>query len=167
MHWEADYFWQDTFQEFQWCIECTKCLNLTDTEDGPSLCTDDDPNDPTCFENDQIWIRNCGGPKRGNAVFNVDSYPTYDVLRIKATDLCLTRTTDRYVRLERCIATLDSQKWKKVTLDAPFDLRGIGAKDYRCLTQGHHPKEGEILHMKDCVVAYKHNTSLWDAIAAK
>jgi hypothetical protein len=49
-------------------------------------------------------------------------------------------------------------------LDLPFDLRGLSPNDYRCLTQAHHPKAAEILHMKNCDVAYAHRTALWDAI---
>ena len=135
MHWQRSYFWQETHREFKWCAECTKCSRLTDTDDGDDFCRDKDRNDPKCKDKDQFWIQNCGGARRGNAVFNVLQYANFDMLRIKSTNLCMTRVNERYVRLERCSARNKHQKWEKIRLDKPFDLRDIDPSNHRCLTQ--------------------------------
>jgi len=164
-HWEREYFWQEVYTPFEWCAECTKCNELTDSDEGKG-CRDKDRNKPDCKKHDQLWVQNCndyhGG--KGSAVFNVLQFPEFDMIREKSSRQCLTRVNGRYVRLDDCNENNKDQKWEKIRLDQPFDLRNIDKSDHRCLTQAHHPKSSEVLHMKDCVVAYDHDTALWEAI---
>jgi hypothetical protein len=163
-HWERAYFWQETYDEFKWCAECTKCPFISDSDRGDKICADPDKNDPKCSENDQLWVQGCGQGK-GNAVFNVDQYDTHDVIRVASTDLCLTRAQNRFVYLAKCTPNNINQIWEKISFDAPFDLRGLDLPSKNlCMTNRHHPKAAEIYYMHDCRETYGYNTALWDAI---
>lgn len=164
MHWERQYFWQETYAEFHWCAECTKCRSLTVSDKADSVCEDSNTEDPTCSEFDQLWVQDCED-RKGSAIFNVDRYSTFDMLRIKSTNLCLTRTVERFVNLQKCSVHNRNQKWQRISLDAPFDLRGVDVpSNNMCMTNTHHPKASEIYRMQECSTTYSYNTALWDAI---
>jgi hypothetical protein len=164
MHWERQYFWQETYAEFKWCATCTKCRSLTVSDKADSICVDTDPEDPACGEFDQLWVQDCENTK-GSAIFNVERYTTFDMLRIKSTNLCLTRSVDRFVNLQKCNIHNREQRWQKISMDAPFDLRGVEQPtNNMCMTNTHHPKASEIYRMQECSTTYSYNTALWDAI---
>lgn len=91
-------------------------------------------------------------------------YDNFDMIKEESSKACLTRVNGRYLRLEDCNSNNKHQKWEKIRLDRPFVLRNIDRADHRCVTQAHHPKKNEVLHMKDCAVAFDHDTALWEAI---
>jgi hypothetical protein len=178
MHWKAEYMWQDDPNEMFWCWECTECALNYDVLDAGVGCNDDNSDDPSCDRRDQIWLQRCNGVEgsRGNAEFQLWQHDTYDVIRVADTDLCLTRINlepdfiYRYMYMDVCSALNLQQRWKKIPdlFGQPFDLRPdvIAFEDYvdRCITQLHHPKAGEVLHMRECTDAYGYDTALYDAL---
>jgi hypothetical protein len=178
MHWEPEYMWQDDPDEMYWCWECTECAINFDALEAGNGCNDGDRDDPSCEREDQLWIQRCNGEgsSKGNAEFQLVQQDTYDVFRVADSDLCLTRINKepdyihRYLYMDVCSALNLQQRWKKIPdlFGQPFDLRPdvIAFEDTleRCVMQLHHPKEGEVLHMGECVNAYDYNTALYDAL---
>jgi hypothetical protein len=178
MHWEEEYMWQDDPNEMFWCWECTECALNYDVLDAGVGCSDSNSDDPSCEREDQIWLQRCNGhgSSTGNAEFQLWQHDTYDIIRVADTDLCLTRINKepdyiyRYLYIDVCSALNLQQRWNKIPdlFGKPFDLRPdvIAFEDNvdRCVTQLHHPKAGEVLHMRECTDAYGYNTALYDAL---
>jgi hypothetical protein len=172
--------WQDDPKEVFWCWECMECdkgLNY-DSLDSGAGCHDKDSNDRTCKRENQIWLQRCNGVggSSGNAEFQLLQHNTYDVIRVANTDLCLTRVNrppdyiNRYLHIDVCSALNAHQRWRKIPdlFGEPFDLRPdvnpINDSIDRCVTQLHHPKAKEVLHMRHCTDAYGYDTALYHAI---
>jgi hypothetical protein len=178
MHWERSYFWQEEDIERQYCFECTTCSSLTGSPSGEG-CSDSDRNDATdCKNLDQLWIQTCNGfngNSRGNAEFELVRGPVADQIKIRDKDLCLERASKLYINLKPCDANEVRQMWVGFELDEPFDLRPLQQnwrpQNYddpierlRCISQHHHPKNGEVLFLEGCDLGYRWDTVLWDAI---
>jgi hypothetical protein len=170
MHWQPDFHWQETTNEYQWCVECTTCRSLTDTYDGDQECEDTNGgDDPTCYEGDQLWVTNCNGweGSLGNAEFNLLQGLYADMFRVAGTDLCITRPTYRYLNLQTCNISDTTQWFGKVNLNHPFDIRYYQGHSYdkdRCMTQHHHPSKYEVFRMEGCEYPYNDNTHLFEAL---
>jgi len=167
MYWEPYYFWQDEPFERRWCLECMTCEQLTNSDEGAG-CYERDYGSATCYPDDQLWIQSCNGVERpsGNAIFNVITTETGDSIKVKGTNLCLTRVKPRFINLQTCSDNNPRQLWAQtLSMDQPFDLRPADATEFGdepfCVTQHHHPKQYEIITMKTCRVAHKWNTGLW------
>jgi hypothetical protein len=170
MHWQPDFRWQETTDEYQWCVECTTCRSLTDTYDGDHECEDTNGgDDPTCYEGDQLWVVDCNGweGSAGNAQFNLLQGMFSDMFRVAGTDLCLSRPTYRYLNLQTCNTSDTTQWFGKVNLNHPFDIRYYQGHSYdkdRCMTQHHHPSKYEVFRMEGCEYPYNDNTHLFEAL---
>ena len=166
MHWEPHFFWQEEEEETWWCIACTTCKELNFGQSGEGCKRVD-----RCSEGDQIWLQPChdDAPYNGEVFGFVDVGKDFHQIKNHRTNLCLERTLTRYVTLEPCGDPLGSvplrQLWFGMRGDgAPFEIRpALESMDPEpfCLTQQHHPKNYEIVALKECRWAHFYDTGFW------
>lgn len=158
MHWEDDYFWQEEERERQWCMACAKCdeLNFSEQSRDEYDCRSAD-----CETDDQLWVRKCDDGH--GAEFRAETHPDGNMLRVSETNVCMTRTGNRFISLQPCDEDNERQKWQNFGEDLPFALSPVYS-DYsdHCISQHHHPKSYEILGLKECDEALDSDTGLWD-----
>jgi hypothetical protein len=180
MHWERNYFWQEEYDERQWCLECTTCRELTKSGWGEGCDDSDNNSGRDCKDKDQLWIQNCNGWKgsKGNTEFEIVrglEFPGADQLKIRDKNLCMERADNIHLHLRGCDPTEVKQLWVGFLVDQPFDLQplqqNLRPSQYndpvetpRCISQDHHPKKNEILFLEECQKAHFWNTGLWEAI---
>jgi hypothetical protein len=139
-HWEPGYKWQEEFWEQEWCMEC-----------GGSDCN----------VGDEIFIHEC--TEHSTWFVFANSVDTTAQIQIAATNLCLEWVDARDLRARTCDASVRRQKFRSKNgafrSNDKFEIltyRGEG-----CLTQQHHPKDGEKIFRSDCERARQYDTSLW------
>jgi hypothetical protein len=139
-HWEPGYKWQEEFWEQEWCMEC-----------GGSDCN----------VGDEIFIHEC--TEHSTWFVFANSVDTTAQIQIAATNLCLEWVDARDLRVRTCDASVRRQKFRSKNgafrSNDKFEIltyRGEG-----CLTQQHHPKDGEKIFRSDCERARQYDTSLW------
>jgi hypothetical protein len=177
MHWERSYFWQEEFDERQYCWECATCTELTTSPQGEGCWDYQKDIGSDCQKDDQLWIKYCNGwdGGRGNAQFNLIRGPVADQIKIRGNNLCLERASNKHINLKRCDSDEVRQLWVGFELDKPFDLRpfeqnwrpqnyGEPPEVTRCISQHHHPKLSEMLYLETCDLGYLWDTVLWEAI---
>jgi len=161
--------WQDEKEERKYCISCCLCDELNFSEFPEDL----NCGSSFCNAGDQLWLRNCD---EGHGAEFKTMY-TDDGLMIQVVDsgrsetawpqTCVTRTRKHYMQVQTCNATDPTQKWKSISDNHEFNLisyyqhKGEEKNETYCVTQHHHPKDYEILGMKDCLLAEIDNTALW------
>lgn len=166
MHWEEDFFWQEDEDEKRWCFTCCECDELNFSEQpGDHDC--EDRGDDGCQPGHQMWLRDCDDDH--GETFQAKTFPDGVLLQIVGdAAVCLTRTKQRYVTVQPCNALDAAQKWRPISAESEFQLRPAyfhRNDDGRhfCVTQHHHPKDEEILGLKDCPQAELWDTSEYDA----
>jgi hypothetical protein len=139
-HWERGYNWQEEFWEQEWCMKC-----------GGSSCEVDD----------QIFIGYCGDDSTWFVYKNLLNNATQ--FNIATTNLCLEWVDPRDIRVRTCNATSVRQKFRAGNGSfggAKFEL--ITAAREGCLTQQHHPRDGELIFRSNCTKARWYHTSFWN-----
>jgi hypothetical protein len=167
MHWKPWYFWQEEGYERKWCLECTRCQNVTASESGTSVCRDENPNVFDCQAGDQLWLQTCNEDltgHQGNAEFRVLRHDDGDQLQVVGTNFCVTFVRPRFMNLQQCQVGNALQLWEGFTTDKPFALHPKHNMEL-CASQHHHPKASELLFASGCDLAYKWNTALWETIS--
>jgi hypothetical protein len=171
MHWQREFFWQEEDEERRWCLECTRCTELTGSGEPLDVCRDPNNNDGTdCELDDQLWIQNCNGwnGSSGNTQFEIVRHSHADQIKILNKDLCVERVGNRFLNLQRCNEFEEKQGF--VGFDPahqPFDIRPVVGGDdgkTRCWSQHHWPKKYEMLSLEECDLAYNWDTALWEAL---
>ena len=107
-----------------------------------------------------------------SALFDAGGHSRWEghQLQVHGTDLCLHRAEHRHVVLRRCSAAAREQRFlgvhpggqamELVPLAGGLFWRD-GFRRRRCLTQHHHPKQGERIFAGDCDKAERSDTNLW------
>lgn len=113
------------------------------------------------------------------AIFHCDESPTQWVfvehgnndVQIQAvgTGVCMQvqSTTNRTVLLDDCDNDNIMQRFQAASPGSLQDVRfeiEARAKAGWCLTQRHHPREGEEIRIERCTAARKSNTSFWNKV---
>lgn len=139
LYWTRGMEWQGYSKEFAWCAECH-----TDCEYG-----------------DVVVIKECDEDKKDQRwIFEDDKIKPY-----KSPELCITARDDLegYVNLRTCYEKRD--KYQKFNLfdddDEEFQIKPKAENDL-CLTQNHHPREGENLKFYSCRKAEEGDTGKSD-----
>jgi hypothetical protein len=139
LYWD-NYMWQEENFERKWCMECRN---------------------GSCDEGDKTYIYKCGRStnQRYDFVFvNSDDA----LIRLKGQSLCLERASfDIYLR--QCDKNKRAQQWFAKQGDFRgdrFEISPRGLTSY-CVTQPHHPKEDEEVHLEKCTTARNDDTSYW------
>ena len=164
MHWKREFEWQDETRERRWCMACAQCdeLNFAEFPDDYN-CQESD----TCQADNNVWLLDCDEDEQGE-LFRAITYPDGVMLQVVDTQVCLTRTRQRYLTIQVCNDLDIAQKWMKpITQSDEFILRPAyfhvnDAGVPFCITQHHHPKPEEILGLKSCDQAYLWDTAEWE-----
>ena len=150
LHWQSDYFWQETYEETFWCMECAKC-NEYGLEDGDLYgCRTPGPSGTSCREGYGIWVRDCRD-RAHNYKFNIiKNNRSGDQIRVAGTNLCLS-TVERYLELRKCDSSRSRQLFAPITDRNRFELRPYHQRTWsenigECVSQLHHPKDNENHH---------------------
>jgi hypothetical protein len=139
-YWEQGYHWQEQNWEQEWCIQC----------DGNG-----------CSEGDNLYISTCDDNSDWFQFKNL----TNGVTQVKAatTNLCMEWVGSRDVELHTCDASNERQKvtaGEGSFYGGRFELDTY-AQEGGCLSQDHHPKDGEQIYRFDCGYSRGSTTSYW------
>jgi len=137
-----DYYWQEEDFERAWCMQC----------DGSS-----------CQRGDKVRVSECDS---GNEMFRFINQENNEVqIYLADFDLCLeSRSGERDLKVEECDNSESQRFWPGPEGDFMgdrFELSPIWSRD-ECLTQRHHPKEGEKIYREDCEAARQDTTAFWN-----
>lgn len=142
-----------------------------------------------CQENMSLALYNCD-PKKGRnnkkrgswmAEFNLLDFETHLFglngvqLQINDTNLCVQRMGSRDVSLQQCNAFVEEQRWlgfggaaEQRTVQQGTEIKpspGVfmkrGIEYESCLSQHHHPRQGERIYVQPCRKARNSDTNLW------
>jgi hypothetical protein len=143
LYWEEGYFWQEERIERKWCMQCRG----------------------GCRIGKDLKIVDCDGGRRGNPDnFRFIQHSGGEIqIQEDSSELCFQRS-GRDISLQRCNSGNSNQRW--VATSGGFGGRRfqISPKGRRgdCVTQRHHPKDGEIVEIEPCATAQKGDTSFWN-----
>jgi hypothetical protein len=139
LYWN-NYMWQEENFDRKWCMECRN---------------------GSCDEGDKTYIFNCGRPtnQRYDFVFVKGDDA---LIRLNGKNLCFERSSfDIYLR--KCDTGKVEQLWFAKAGNFRGDRFEISPRGLttHCVTQPHHPKEGEVVHLEKCTTARKDDSSYW------
>jgi hypothetical protein len=143
-YWQFGYKWQDEFWEQEWCMECSG------------------GNSDACEVDDSIIISHCSHDRSTWFVYKNLSNDVSQIQVAVSSHLCLQLVGNNDIRVKVCDGTKQRQKFKALNGSfggAKFEL-GTTERD-GCISQHHHPKDGEIIFRMDCALTRKHTTSYW------
>lgn len=161
LYWD-NYFWQETTQEYFWCMTCTKCETLTTGDGWEGNCKD--PPSGQCQEGDLIWIHNCKDVRKR---FDIIQNPgSGDQIQVHGTNLCFSNRENRWLELRPCNKNISNQLWTPMTNRGKFEIRpyfqrNFSTKDALCISQLHHPKSTEVLALRECWLNIHYETNYW------
>lgn len=166
LYWHPEFYWQETYEETWWCMECAECkrFNLGDGWEGDCVSPGDTP--ASCDEGDQIWVRKCKDKRRLYTFEVINNFGSGDQVRVHGTLLCFSMKNEIYLELRTCDRTKPEQLFtpientKKFEL-RPYDERGLSDREANCLSQRHHPKDKEMVGMFRCRTNINHETNYW------
>lgn len=140
LYWEYGYDWQQEFWEQEWCMRC----------DGSDCNSGDDINIHYC-DDKSTWF-----------VFDNMSSNGQTQVKIANTKLCLEWNDNYDMYVKTCDKSTDRQKFdagQGSFSGKRFELR---TSDDGCLTQDHHPRDGELVFVEDCDTPRDDDTSYWN-----
>jgi len=143
LYWETGYYWQESTTEKFWCMSCPG---------------------GECKRNDQIELGDCKEKSNEDAQFVATSSGKGHQFRVTNTNLCLQKSARSVtVTLEPCNTKNKFQTFVGFKSDGMrFDLRP-STSTKRCLSQHHHPKNGETIYAETCFKAHNVDTGYWVA----
>jgi hypothetical protein len=171
LYWEVGYYWQETYDETYWCMEC---------------------GDNTCTLGNEIYIEWCatdGSRNNNNQQWLLVGNAARSTIRpVVDTNLCITvigYDEGNPLRLYNCNDNDDdnntNQLFSIVGLpttaasttrnndndndnndhnDDKFEIKPINNNNL-CISQMHHPKKMERLYPEDCISAHNDDTGYW------
>jgi len=94
--------------------------------------------------------------------FNLDkNHFEGDQIQVYNTNLCLQMVNGRSIYLLQCDASNKEQRFLGFQAGGQAMELSPLADTERCLTQDHHPRQGERVFAQECRVARYHETNLW------
>ena len=180
LFWQSGYFWQFQWHQEFYCMECVKCDDYG-SRDGWEYGCERYPSgfrdSSSCQNGDMIWIMDCPD---GGVKFNFITVERTGILvRLDQTGLCLERGVyalengnyefkDRLIVVRPCDLSNSQQWWQDFSDLSKFELRPYDHVDLSdtegamCVSQLHHPKEGEIVSMHECRLCRLYETRYWE-----
>lgn len=159
-YWQPGYRWQDESQERQWCMMYNYNANSNNCWYGLRK--------QSCNQ-DAVYISKCSG-KEPRQIFvflrlkDNDGEEEEEVLiRTASGSLCLERSKNSVV-LRKCNEKEALQRWMALKGNVNGYRFELSQKYNRnaCLTQAHHPKEGEVVELHSCAASREDKTSYWN-----
>eukprot|EP00980_Cylindrotheca_fusiformis_P010554 scaffold2334_cov118-Cylindrotheca_fusiformis.AAC.26 len=166
LYWSPDYFWQETYDESWWCMECTQCDEYS-LGDGPkSGCKAPGSSGSSCKPGNMIWIRKCKDKRRDYRFNIIKNQGSGDQIRVHDSNMCLSTVDNLYLEVQTCHSSKSNQLWKPIEDTNKFELRPYSQRDWSprkavCLSQMHHPKDKELVGLHRCRIALGHETLYW------
>lgn len=117
-------------------------------------------------DQDAIYVSKCNNDARQKFAFIHLSGGTEVLIQVgSGSNSCFERK-GRSIRLHRCNPNSFSQRWyaPNGSLEGyRFELSQMSYRD-QCVTQAHHPKEGEIVELHSCKLSRdaNHQSSFWN-----
>jgi hypothetical protein len=166
LYWESGYYWQETYAEAFWCMECASCASFTLNDGWEGECEVPSSTAASCQEGHQIWVRKCKDERRLYTFEIIKNFGTGDQIRVHGTDLCFSIVDETYLELRPCDKNHSTQLFNPVEDTAkfelrPYDQRNMSMEDANCLSQRHHPKDKEMVGLHQCETNYNHETNYW------
>lgn len=128
MYWEKGYYWQEETFDRKWCVECRRECN-----DGVELA-----------------IHECNKERNTRFQFVTTSGSSEVQIKVSGMDLCWSLVGRATIKLRACDSTNDRQKFTAGAGDfngKRFEISPIWGG---CLSQDHHPRDGEVLYKQGC-----------------
>jgi hypothetical protein len=170
LYWEVGYYWQETYDETYWCMECGG-------------------DNTSCTLGNEIYIEWCADGSSGNNNSQqwllVGNAASSTIRPVVDTNLCITvmgYDEGNPLRLYNCNDNDDdanntNQLFSIVGLpstaasttrnndnddhdDDKFEIKPINNNNL-CISQMHHPKKMERLYPEDCISAHNDDTGYW------
>lgn len=168
LYWEQGYFWQETYEEAFWCMECAMCQSFTLNDGWEGECEVPGSTIESCHEGHQIWVRHCQDTRRLFTFEIIKNLGTGDQVRVHDTDLCFSIFENTFLELRLCDKTQPSQLFNPIDDThkfelRPYDQRDLSMVDANCLSQRHHPKDKEMVGLHQCETNFNHETNYWTA----
>jgi hypothetical protein len=111
-----------------------------------------------CDDGDSIFINQCDS---GNQKFRFRTVSGKGyMIELEGGDLCLERQSPRAILIKNCNSGDSKQWWTGSLGSSKFEISPFNAGSL-CITQRHHPKDGEILALEPCTTARIGDTSYW------
>lgn len=163
LYWQSSYFWQETYEETWWCLECTKCDEFS-LGDGPNYgCVVPGNDGGSCREGHAVWIRKCKDTRR-KYEWNIIRNPrSGDQIQAAGSNLCLSTINNKYVEMRQCDSNSQNQLFMPINDINQFEIRPYGQRTWslssaKCLSQLHHPKVSWacLYWMLPCIPLYSH-----------
>jgi hypothetical protein len=147
LYWELGYYWQEEVIERKWCMVChTTALGGSG-----------------CLENDDLHLETCDPT---NTLFDFVTAPNNAVqVQVFGSELCLELSnTGAYqaITLQICDSTNPSQGFTAGQGGFTSYRFELVATDGGCLSNTHHPKQGEYIYDQDCAKPRASTTSYWN-----
>jgi hypothetical protein len=140
LYWEEGYDWQEEEFEREWCMKCRN--------DG-------------CDLGDKIYVYECSEISQTFDFVYVNSVEV--LIKLYGTELCLERN-NKDIFIKTCNEDNSKHKWFAKVGAFRQNRFEISQKKFTrfCITQRHHPKEGEEVEIESCKQARKGLTSFWN-----
>jgi Ricin-type beta-trefoil lectin domain len=140
MYWQQGYYWQEERIERKWCFECRS---------------------GRCGSGVEIAIRKCDS---GNTRFEYVGSGQVQV-KVAGQDLCLElmESNNRDIKLQKC----DPGSRRQLFTAGPGDFNGSRfelqtVQVAGCLSNPHHPRDGELIRRQNCAGARFDTTSYYN-----
>jgi hypothetical protein len=153
--------WQESPQQMWFCMACAYC-DANDFEDNCSVRN-------YCNSGMMLALTECK-PNKWSPAAKFKLLPGHhglfdlegDQIQVSNSNLCLSLTSVRAIELETCDASKIEQRFKGFRSGGGgFELAPAKRNDDKCLTQHHHPREGERIFSEECRKARISDTNLW------
>jgi hypothetical protein len=116
-----------------------------------------------CAVNDKIRIRTCNDSNTRFVFQNLNGKRTQ--IKVATEDLCFELVSPRSIQLHPCDAFNKNQMFqssKGSFSKDKFEIRSVVSK--HCLTQEHHPKDGEEVGLWVCKIPRGDQTNFWNRL---
>lgn len=166
LHWELGDFWQDDPREMWLCMACAYC--------DPNQFDENCNVVNYCREGMMLALTECRPNKWTDAAKfsflpgQTDNDLEGDQIQVTDSNFCLSLVGARAIKLEICNASKIEQRFTgfrsegSATEISPAKVsKKDGVVEERCLTQHHHPREGERIYSEECRLARISDTNLW------
>eukprot|EP00980_Cylindrotheca_fusiformis_P013873 scaffold3598_cov115-Cylindrotheca_fusiformis.AAC.9 len=175
LFWQKGYYWQESWDETWFCVECTKCDSYGRKNGRDYGCEKrGNGESENCGEGDMFWVHRCSD--RGSEFNIIDNGDLGMQVRLAGTNLCMGRgaiskETDHFnehlMQAMKCDKHDKFQQWAPIKSLSRFELRAFedvdrSEEDAMCVSQLHHPKNEEVLSMFECKLCRIYETRYWE-----
>eukprot|EP00980_Cylindrotheca_fusiformis_P010040 scaffold2214_cov139-Cylindrotheca_fusiformis.AAC.37 len=176
LFWQKGYYWQESWEESWFCVECTKCdsygvvrkvsrdaLNSSGAISNSSFVIPRKMELTMAAKNEAMASRQI--VEKGICFGSTDAGTEAPSLTSLTMEIRACRK--RLMKVVKCDKNDKSQQWAPIDSLSKFELRpfeddGLTEDEAKCVSQLHHPKNEEILSMYDCKTIRIYETRYWE-----